>query len=178
METPSKPSLGPNQTSILSGTSTGHLGLTYPTSRISSAQRMPVRITQRYLSLVNSERKRCTDRNHYVNFNNFVRIKTKQCEPNFISFNKSNPNTVTGHVLAEQSPILDIGESVPSLMLSNTMSLAPKIDEIRHSVLQTNVDLASFTTVESFLQVSWATVVSPRPDYLTLYTIMSYRFGI
>ena len=29
-------------------------------------------------------------------------------------------------------------------MLSNTMSLAPKIDEIRHFVLQTNVDLASF----------------------------------
>ena len=30
-------------------------------------------------------------------------------------------------------------------MLSNTMSLAPKIDEVRHSVLQTDVDLACFT---------------------------------
>ena len=47
----------------------GHFGLTYLTSRISSTQRIPVRITQRYLSLVN----------HYVNFNNLVRIETKQC---------------------------------------------------------------------------------------------------
>ena len=37
-------------------------------------------------------------------------------------------------------------------MLSNTTSLAPKIDAIRHSVLQTNVDLASFT--ETWLSVT------------------------
>ena len=77
-----------------------------------------------------------------------MHIKSKQSKPNAISFNKSNQSTVTGHVVAEQSPILDISESVPSLMLlTNTMSLAPQVtgDEIRHSVLQTDVDLASFT---------------------------------
>ena len=62
---------------------------------------------------------------------------------NFISLNKSNPNTVTEHVVDEQSPILNISES--GHMLPNTMSLAPKIDEIRHSVLQTDVDFASLT---------------------------------
>ena len=49
------------------------------------------------------------------------------------------------YVSAEQSSIPNISEPVPSLMLSNTMSLAPKIDEVRHSVLQTDVDLACFT---------------------------------
>ena len=49
------------------------------------------------------------------------------------------------YVSAEQSSIPNISEPVPSLMLSNKMSLAPKIDEVRHSVLQTDVDLACFT---------------------------------
>jgi hypothetical protein len=49
------------------------------------------------------------------------------------------------YVSAEQSSIPNISEPVPNLMLSNTMSLAPKIDEVRHSVLQTDVDLACFT---------------------------------
>ena len=49
------------------------------------------------------------------------------------------------YVSAEQSSIPNISEPVPSLMLSNTMSLAPKIDEVCHSVLQTDVDLACFT---------------------------------
>ena len=49
------------------------------------------------------------------------------------------------YVSAEQSSIPNIGEPIPSLMLSNTMSLAPKIDEVRHSVLQTDVDLVCFT---------------------------------
>ena len=51
----------------------------------------------------------------------------------------------TEYVSAEQSSIPNISEPVPSLMLSNTMSLAPKIDEVRQSVLQTDVDLACFT---------------------------------
>ena len=35
-------------------------------------------------------------------------------------------------------------EFVPGFILSNTMSLAPKIDEIRHCVLEANVDFACF----------------------------------
>lgn len=34
---------------------------------------------------------------------------------------------------------------VPSLLLSNTMSLAPKIDEIVEAVLGANIDIAMFT---------------------------------
>ena len=34
---------------------------------------------------------------------------------------------------------------VPALILSNTMSLAPKIDEIRHFMLNSSVDYGCFT---------------------------------
>jgi hypothetical protein len=61
--------------------------------------------------------------------------------------NESQANLPSAeYVSAEQSSIPNISEPVPSLMLSNTMSLASKIDEVRHSVLQlTDVDLACFT---------------------------------
>ena len=43
---------------------------------------------------------------------------------------------------------------VPSLILSNVMSLVPKIDEVRPYVINTNADVAVFT--ETWLKaVSW-----------------------
>jgi len=41
---------------------------------------------------------------------------------------------------------------VPSLLLSNPMSLAPKIDEIAYAVQQQNIDIALFT--ETWLKES------------------------
>ena len=94
------------------------------------------------------------------------------------------------YVPAEQSSVPNISEPVPSLMLSNTMSLAPKIDEVRHSVLQTDVDLACFTETwltdfvhDNVIQISGYNVV--RRDRLIgqhggvrLYVKESIRFEI
>jgi hypothetical protein len=52
---------------------------------------------------------------------------------------------------------------VPSILLSNTMSLAPKIDEIRHSVVSTNIDIASFT--ETWLSDSIQDTIIQIPGY-------------
>ena len=53
METSSNSSLGHNQTPILSGTSTGHFGLTYPegpTTDMGPSRNIPVRVTSRISS--------------------------------------------------------------------------------------------------------------------------------
>ena len=89
----------------------------------------------------------------FSSFNNLHSCQTT-INPNLIYIqvdnnitNDFNKRTIDSTVnqSKEPNPINIRSEFVPGLILSNTMSLAPKIDEIRYSVLQNNVDFASFT---------------------------------
>lgn len=56
----------------------------------------------------------------------------------------ASPTIVNSEQQQRPSP-LERSYFVPSLLLSNTMSLAPKIDEIAHSLISNKIDVAFFT---------------------------------
>ena len=53
-----------------------------------------------------------------------------------------NSNGINGSSYRDDSPESNF---VPSIFLSNTMSLAPKIDEIAHTLINVDADIALFT---------------------------------
>ena len=80
-------------------------------------------------------------RRHYINkvqprAPNRVFTKWRTCEPN---------NCVSVPTVKESKTHGSKRMFVPAVMLSNVMSLAPKIDEIRVAIKDANVDVACFT---------------------------------
>ena len=84
-----------------------------------------------------------------------IRITERKSQP----FPRSRNNCISKHnstnciIVSRMSPLRKAGSSnlfVPSIVLSNVMSLAPKIDELRDSTTLKNVDLICIT--ETWLQ--------------------------
>ena len=90
---------------------------------------IPVRITNREI----------TAPHHNKNTNNYVSRKCantqkRSCSNNLIQRKENLVHSSTNSF-----------HFVPALLLSNAMSLAPKIDEIAYTIKQKNLDLALFT---------------------------------
>ena len=97
---------------------------------------------------IDNQEKRCR------NMNNLVQIKTSNVT---VTNLRRPPQNLTSNITVE-NPL----SAIPKLMLTNAMSLTPKIDKVREFIIRNEVDLALITETWSKESVSDCVVDIPE----------------